>query len=275
MNEPVDFNWRDGFSGPVLVPSMMLMVSVQNLAEAMESVSGGADIVDVKNLKEMVVGSNFPPVIREVRQAFPKHIHVSVTLGVAPNQAGTVSLAVYGAGALGATSVKVGFVESDYPTALRILQESRRALEGFDTKLIAATFADSHLYGGIDPKLVVKLAKESRSDGMLIDTLVKDGRNLFDFLDEPTLKGLVDEGKEFGMSTALSGALQISNLNTLVRINPDIVGVRGAVCMHGDRESGAVAASAVSHLREELRHRLSGKIDVYAEARPALTTMTP
>jgi len=247
---------------------MMLMVSVQNLEEAQEAAAGGADIVDVKNLREMMVGSNFPPVIREIRNAFPKPMHVSVTLGVVPNQAGTVSMAVYGAAALGATSVKVGFVESDYATALRILQESRRALEGFDTKLIAATFADSHLYGGMDPTLVVRLGRESRSDGMLIDTLVKDGRNLFDFLGESQLKELVLEAKEAGMSTALSGALKVANLHTLVRINPDIVGVRGAVCTRGDREGGNVVASAVAALREELRQRLTGKIDVFAETAP-------
>jgi len=242
----------------------MLMVSVQNLAEANEAVAGGADIVDVKNLREMMVGSNFPPVIREVRSAFPKQIHVSVTLGVVPNQAGTVSMAVYAAAALGATSVKVGFVESDYETALRILRESRRALEGFDTKLIAATFADSHLYHGIDPALVVRLGRESRSDGILIDTLVKDGRNLFDFVGERVLKELVLDAKDAGMSTALSGALKVANLDTLVRINPDIVGVRGAVCARGDRENGAVDASAVAAFRGELKERLSGKIDVFA-----------
>jgi len=243
---------------------MMLMVSVQNLNEALEAVGGGADIVDVKNLREMMVGSNFPPVVREVRNAFPKQIHVSVTLGVVPDQAGTVAMAVYGAGALGATSVKVGFVQSTFDSALRILRESRRALEGFDTKLIAATFADSHLYSGIDPKLVVRLAKESQSDGILIDTLVKDGRNLFDFLGEPELKELVVEGKEGGLSTALSGALKVANLDTLVRINPDIVGVRGAVCARGDREAGSVVASAVASLKEELRQRLVGEIDVFA-----------
>ena len=244
---------------------MMLMVSTQDLHEAQESVKGGADIVDVKNLKEMLVGSNFPPVIKEVRAALPKEIHVSVTLGVAPNQAGTVALAVYGAAALQATSVKVGFVQSDYETALRILKESKRALVGLETKLIAATFADSHLYNGIDPKLVVRLAKESASDGILIDTLTKDGRNLFDFIDEKTLKSLVTEAKEAGMSTALSGALKISNLDALVRINPDIVGVRGAVCAGNDREHGSVSASAVRKLKDEIDARMSGKIDVYKE----------
>jgi len=243
---------------------MLLMVSVQDINEARQAVMGGADIVDVKNLKEMLVGSNFPWVIREVRQAFPREIHVSVTLGVVPNQAGTVSLAVYGAAALNATSVKVGFLNTDYETALRILKESRKALEGFETKLIAATFADSHLYGGIDPKLVVKLAKESASDGILIDTLTKDGRNLFDFMDEQTLRALVLEAKESGLSTALSGALRIENFDTLARINPDIVGVRGAVCTNHDRSNGQVEASAVARVKRELVARMRGEIDVWS-----------
>ena len=75
------------------------------------------------------------------------------------------------------------------------------------------------------------------------------------------------------MSTALSGALQISNLNQLVRINPDIVGVRGAVCTRGDREAGAVHSEAVAHLKEELRKRLTGTIDAFEGAAPTPTTL--
>jgi uncharacterized protein (UPF0264 family) len=246
---------------------MMLMVSVQNLAEAREAVNGNADIVDVKNLDEIFIGANYPPVIKEVREAFPKERHVSVTLGSVPEAVGTVALAVYGAAALNATSVKVGFVNMSYETALRTLKESKKALKGFDTKLIAATFADSHLYKGIDPKLVVKLAKESDSDGVLIDTLTKDGRNLFDFMDEGTLKGLTDEAKDLGMSTALSGALKISNFDTLVRINPDIVGVRGAVCKGEDRYKGRVDAKAVAKVKSELDMRVEGEIEVFNEAK--------
>jgi (5-formylfuran-3-yl)methyl phosphate synthase len=243
---------------------MLLMVSVQDLGEAREAVKGNADIVDVKNLKETIIGSNFPPVIREVREAFPRERHVSVTLGAVPDQAGTVSLAVFGAAALHATSVKVGILQSAPASAVRILQESKRALAGYPTKLIAATFADSDLHQGIDPTLVVQLARESRSDGMLIDTLTKDGRNLFDFLPEAKLKRLVDEAKELGMSTALSGALRMSDLDALARINPDIVGVRGAVCTHGDRVGGRIDASAVARVKRALELRMSGEIDVYA-----------
>jgi len=54
----------------------------------------------------------------------------------------------------------------------------------------------------------------------------------------------------------------------LTRINPDIVGVRGAVCTRGDRVGGKVQASAVADVKHALELRLSGEIDVFAPARP-------
>ncbi|MCH8206655.1 MAG: (5-formylfuran-3-yl)methyl phosphate synthase [Chloroflexi bacterium] len=241
---------------------MILMVSVQNLIEALEALQGGADIVDVKNLQEALVGSAHPRVVKDVREAVPLENHVSVTLGVVPNQVGTVAMAAYTAGVLKATSVKVGFMKTEYEAAVEILLASRDALEGFDTKLIGSLFADNPLYDGLDPHLMVRLAKEGLCDGFLIDTLTKDGRNLFDFLAEEELRDMVLEGKELGMSTALSGHLRIQDLDELARINPDIVGVRGAVCQKGDRQTG-VHREAVAEFKRQLGRRESGEIDVY------------
>ena len=241
---------------------MILMVSVQNLIEALEALQGGADIVDVKNLQEALVGSAHPRVVKDVREAVPLENHVSVTLGVVPNQVGTVAMAAYTAGVLKATSVKVGFMKTEYEAAVEILLASRDALEGFDTKLIGSLFADNPLYDGLDPHLMVRLAKEGLCDGILIDTLTKDGRNLFDFLAEEELRDMVLEGKELGMSTALSGHLRIQDLDELARINPDIVGVRGAVCQKGDRQTG-VHREAVAEFKRQLGRRESGEIDVY------------
>ena len=241
---------------------MILMVSVQNLTEAHEALRGGADIVDVKNLQEALVGSAHPHVVRDVRQAVPLENHASVTLGVVPNQVGTVAMAVYTAGVLKATSVKVGFMKTEYDVAVETLLASKEALEGFDTKLIGSLFADNPLYDGLEPHHMVRLAREGQCDGFLIDTLTKDGRNLFDFLTEPELRDMVIEGKELGMSTALSGHLRIQDLDELARINPDIVGVRGAVCQKGDRETG-VHREAVAEFKRQLELRQSGEVDVY------------
>ena len=247
---------------------MILMVSVQNLPEAQQALKGGADIVDVKNLQEALVGSAEPGLVKQVRETVPSAHHASVTLGVVPNQAGTVAMAVYTAGLLDATSVKVGFMRSEYDDAAEVLQASKRALEGFETKLIGSLFADNHLYDGLEPRRMVELAKDTECDGWLIDTLTKDGRNLFDFIPEPELRDMVYEGKELGMSTALSGHLRLQDLDELARINPDIVGVRGAVCAKGDRGEG-VYWEAVAEFKRQLDARRMGEIDVHDGAHAA------
>ena len=248
---------------------MLLMVSVQNVDEALEAEQGGADVVDVKNLQEALVGSGHPSTVRQVRGIIPPEKHVSVTLGVVPNQAGTVAMAVYAAAMMDATSVKVGFQAAEYDAAAEVLRESRRALDGFNTKLIGSLFADNHLFpGGLDPHLMVQLAQDGGCDGFLIDTLSKDGRNLFDFMPEAVLRDMVLQGKQLGMSVALSGHLKISDLDELARINPDIVGVRGAVCASGDR-GRAVAWEAVAEFKRQLDLRKSGAISVHAGAPPA------
>ena len=244
---------------------MLLMVSVQNLDEALEAERGGADLIDVKNLQEALVGSGHPMVVREIRERISDDRHVSVTLGVVPSQPGTVAMAVHAAAILNATSVKVGFVNTDYDTAVDVLQSARRALEGFKTKLIGSLFADNGLHDGLDPHLMLKLAREGECDGFLIDTLTKDGRNLFDFIPEAELREMVFEGKQLGLSTALSGHLKMTDLDELARINPDIVGVRGAVCASQDRTS-AVAWEAVAEFKHALNQRKSGEVNPYGDS---------
>ena len=117
---------------------MILMVSVQNLKEAYEAMKGGADIVDVKNLQEALVGSAKPNIFKDVRKAVPADIHASLTLGVVPNQEGTVAMAVWAAGQMKATSVKVGFsilllccfpvTTSNFPTPWYLSLESSAGL---------------------------------------------------------------------------------------------------------------------------------------------------
>src|SRR5207247_4116789 len=107
----------------------------KKMDEGVKAERGGADIVDIKNLQEAMVGSGHPMLAREVRARIPAEKHVSVTLGVVPNQPGTVAMAVYAAAQLNATSVKVGFVRAEYDTAVEVLREARQALEGSETKL--------------------------------------------------------------------------------------------------------------------------------------------
>lgn len=90
---------------------MLLLISPINHEEALESIKGGADIVDVKNPKEGSLGANFPWVIRDIREITPEDKLVSATLGDVPYKPGTVSLAAMGAHVSGADYIKVGYME--------------------------------------------------------------------------------------------------------------------------------------------------------------------
>jgi uncharacterized protein (UPF0264 family) len=68
----------------------------------------------------------------------------------------------------------------------------------------------------------------------MIDTGIKDGRSLFEFMSEEELTRFVDDARGLGLTTALAGTIKFEDLDVLRRINPDILGIRGVVC-GGDR----------------------------------------
>ena len=123
---------------------------------------------------------------------------------------------------------------------------------------------------------MIELAKDGECDGFLVDTLTKDGRNLFDFISEADLRDMVFEGKQLGMSTALSGHLKLDDLDgrELARINPDIVGVRGAVCSKGDRNDG-VYWEAVAEFKRQISLRETGEVAVHANVDRASVNGSP
>ena len=78
------------------------------------------------------------------------------------------------------------------------------------------------------------LAAEAGADVAMIDTGVKDGKGLFDFMDVSALGEFTDINRGMNIRTALAGSLKFDDLAPLKEINPEIIGVRGMVC-GGDR----------------------------------------
>ncbi|MHC1596286.1 MAG: (5-formylfuran-3-yl)methyl phosphate synthase, partial [Candidatus Syntropharchaeales archaeon] len=58
----------------------------------------------------------------------------------------------------------------------------------------------------------------------------------FEFLSEAELEGFVKEAQDLGLLTALAGAIGFGDLDAVLRVDPDILGVRGIVC-GGDRRA--------------------------------------
>jgi uncharacterized protein (UPF0264 family) len=81
----------------------------------------------------------------------------------------------------------------------------------------------------------------------LLDTAVKDGRGLLDWLSAQALTALVDEAHELGLQVALAGALRAEDLPVVAATGADIAGVRSAACADG-RRTGALDPARVRAL---------------------------
>ena len=172
---------------------MLLLISPINHDEAVESIEGGADIVDVKNPKEGSLGANFPWVIKDIRELTPDDMLVSATLGDVPYKPGTVSLAAMGALVSGADYIKVGlYGPSNYEEALEVMKNVVKTVKDTDPNaiVVASGYADAHRVGAVSPWDIPKVARDAGADLAMLDTAVKDGHTLFDYLDIDDCKKL-------------------------------------------------------------------------------------
>lgn len=216
---------------------MKLLVSVADVAEARVAMRGGVDIVDVKNPAEGSLGAPAPAMIARVRDTVPPERPVSAAIGDVPNLPGTAALAALGAARSGAAYVKVGlWGTSTEDEAVVVLRAVREALDGGVT-VIAAAYADAARVPSrpLRPEAVVDAARRAGVGGCLVDTAVKDGRGLFEWLTPDALEALVAEGHAANLQMALAGALRAEDLPTVRATGADIAGVRSAACRDGRR----------------------------------------
>lgn len=236
---------------------MLLLISPINAEEALESIEGGADIVDVKNPKEGSLGANFPWVIKNIREITPEGMHVSATLGDVPYKPGTVSLAAAGAVVSGADYIKVGlYGTKNYDEALEVMENVVKSVKEFDDDalIVASGYADAHRVGAVDPMEIPRVAADAGADLAMVDTAVKDGKTLFDFMDVDKLQKFNDTIHDYGLKSALAGSIKKDQLKLLHDIGCDVVGIRGAACTGGDRNNGSIHRTAVKELKDMIEN---------------------
>jgi (5-formylfuran-3-yl)methyl phosphate synthase len=230
---------------------MKLLVSVVDADEAREAGAAGADIVDVKNPAEGALGAPGPAVIAGVRAAVPAELPVSAAIGDMPDLPGTAALAALGAARSGASFVKVGLwgvsTEAGAVALLRAVHEGVADVPG--VVVVAAAYADARRVAPapLAPQLLPRVASAAGAGVCLLDTAIKDGRGLLDWLSPGELTALVAEAHEAGLQVALAGALRPQDLPVVRATGADIAGVRSAACGDG-RRSGPLDAVRVRSL---------------------------
>jgi (5-formylfuran-3-yl)methyl phosphate synthase len=227
---------------------MRLLVSVVDAGEARAAAAAGADIVDVKNPAEGSLGAPSPAVIAGVRAAVPAELPVSAAIGDMPDLPGTAALAALGAARSGATFVKVGlWGVTTRDAAVELLRAVRDAVP--DAVVVAGAYADASRvpHAPLAPELLPRVARAAGVEVCLLDTAVKDGRGLLEWLAPDPLASLVADAHAAGLQVALAGALRAEDLPVIRDSGADIAGVRSAACGDG-RRSAPLDAARVSAL---------------------------
>jgi uncharacterized protein (UPF0264 family) len=129
-----------------------------------------------------------------------------------------------------------------------------RAAVGAHVGVIAAAYADAAVLDppAVAPSALPEIVAASAIDGALVDTYVKDGRGLFDWLSEAQLDEMRLRTHAAGGTFGVAGRLRIADLS---RVRADLVGMRSGVCRDGDRVGEIdpqLVAEAVARLAEHV-----------------------
>jgi hypothetical protein len=227
---------------------MKLMISVVSAEEAREAMLGGAEILDIKNPAEGSLGAPYPRVIREIKDLSAGKVEISAAVGDLPNLPGTAALAALGAASCGPDYIKVGLHgPRNEIEAAALLREVRRAVEGFQISVIAVGYADFGRVGTLDPASLPQVAASEGVRGLLLDTAIKDGRTLLDFLDSTSLRRLGEQTHGAGLLFGLAGSLREEHLVIVGDLGADVVGIRTAACRDNLR-NGPLESARVRRL---------------------------
>jgi uncharacterized protein (UPF0264 family) len=219
-----------------------LLVSVRSASEARAALSGGADIIDVKEPLRGSLGRADEPVWQEVVAAARDRAPVSVALGEL--QDGEVAVA----GLAGVSFAKIGLAgcQSD-PNWREQLRQVWQSLPP-SVEPVAVMYADWQAAEAPLPEAILELAAECRVRHILIDTYVKSAGRLLDHWPLAELGRFSAQVADLDQKLVLAGSLDAASIAQVLPLHPWAIAVRGAVC--GKGREGRLSHEAVKQLKE-------------------------
>ena len=229
---------------------MKVLISIRSFEELVPAIEGGADIIDLKNPNEGSLGASFPWVIKKVR-AYDNNFPLSVAIGDMPNLPGTAALASSGAAICGVNIIKVGlYGPRTFNEGVKLLRSVVKATKDVnqDISVVGAGYADFKSFNGINSIDIPTICKLAGADIAMLDTYIKNGRKLFDFIDSENLSKFVNKAHESNLLAALAGSLELKDIKKINDLGADIIGFRGAACSGSDRKNGIVEINRVKKI---------------------------
>lgn len=222
-----------------------LLVSVQDASEAEMALASGVLWIDLKNPSLGSLGQPSLSTAREFNQALLQPIAYQVRRSVALGELDNLNLlsafelmsqfpiAKVGFAGLGGLGGMRRDAHSSWKTLLSQCPSS--------CQLVPAIYADNKLANAPDADAILDMVEPYRLRFVLIDTFVKDGRNLFDWLTVEDINSLIARVESRNARLVVAGSLRVSDWPRLAELAPTILGVRGSVCTVGNDRSSRLS----------------------------------
>lgn len=229
-----------------------MLASVANLDEALQIASAHIDIIDLKAPAAGALGALKISEVKTIKQRLGHQHVVSATIGDLPMEPDVVRTAVRNMLTTGVDYVKIGFFPGgDRRACLRSLSKITHT----GAQLIAVLFADN------EPEHQwIRAIADAGFAGVMLDTMRKSNGALTQICRLKKLAQFVDEANRHGLITGLAGSLRVEDVPTLLKLNPDYLGFRGALCQNQHR-TDQIDAAAVQLVRSRIpvaKYRLFG-----------------
>ncbi|MFG0333839.1 MAG: (5-formylfuran-3-yl)methyl phosphate synthase [Maioricimonas sp. JB049] len=232
-----------------------LLVSVRNAEEACRAVSGGAEIIDVKEPVRGPLGMADVSVIAAIADTVAQQDasrRCSAALGEVSDWLETERVPALPDGLQYAKLGLSGLARS--VSWRREWQDVRRRFEQASSglwKWIAVAYADRD--AADCPRLdeIIVAAAETSCAGVLIDTFDKRNGNLLSHLSADELSAAAEQCHASGLFLAVAGRLAVASLSHLAGTGCDVVGIRSAACDGRDRQA-AVRSESVAEFRRQM-----------------------
>lgn len=205
-----------------------ILASIKDVHEAEIISKFDFDIIDVKNVNDGALGYVGDSSLKKITEIFSYH-KLSVTAGNDPSPLTKTQLRRVGfLEQLGIEYIKIGVFDTN------LLQEHSSFLESIKDitiKTVGVIFADL-----INNEEEIEKILKLNYDGLMIDTVSKNSRSTLDIFSADTLKYFVKSCKKSGKFCGISGSLRSVKFEDVLSLQPDFIGLRGALCSNAKRE---------------------------------------
>jgi uncharacterized protein (UPF0264 family) len=220
-----------------------LLISVRSAAEAALALAGGVALIDVKEPQRGSLGPADEATVGSVLDFVAERCPVSAALGELRDWVGgpvspLVARLHY---------VKWGLASAPHNWEARLRTARAQVESSSRCQVVAALYADHRRARAPSPREVCHVALANRFAGLLLDTCIKDGTTLLDWMAVSEVEEILEICHGAGLKVALAGGLGPGEIRTLLPARPDWFAVRGAVC-HRSHRTGEIDPERITEL---------------------------